>query len=146
MQLFFPDQLLLLPVATASSFPLLCLLSAKARAQFTSRNPFFSPSTLLRGECLGHVESLDNDLAYSVSEDPTPVHIDAIDSSTVTPNQDSHAVFSRSIDASLSAPQRDQLVALLECFGPSFDFPDTSIGRTSVVTHCIVTGTHAPLR
>lgn len=54
--------------------------------------------------------------------------------------------FLQSVDKGLSLEQRDKLIALLQCFRDSFDCVQTTLGRTSAVSHEIDTGSHAPLR
>lgn len=109
-------------------------------------NPFSCPSVLLRGECLGRIEELDPALVNTLPATPTSLDVNVLSSCDTATASTPPDVLQQAIDADLPPAQRDQLAALLQNFTSAFDLPHTALGRTSVVTHAIDTGTNAPLR
>lgn len=109
-------------------------------------NPFPSPSKLLRGEWLGLADDIDPLCAHVVPDHSNPLHIDAVDCSTLPSQPSFTEALSRCIDSNLTAQQRADIIALLERFRTSFDHQQPTLGRASTVCHQIDTGIHTPLR
>lgn len=120
-------------------------ISAGLSVLFVS-NPFSFPNALRLGECLGTVQPFASLLIREETDDAPHLSIAALSPPTAAPDPSSTEAFLRSIDDNLPAPQRAQLLTLLNQFRSSFDSHQSSLGQTSTVTHAIDTGDHAPLR
>ena len=108
-------------------------------------NPSPCIVTLVRGECLGKVEPVEDAQVLDAPDDShctSSRTISAVSTSDSSPTD----VFGPSIADNLTSVQRSQLLCLLDEFRHSFDVGQTSLGRTSAVTHRIDTGAQPPLR
>lgn len=109
-------------------------------------NPSATPCALLQGETLGFAEFVDARLVVDVPDDLSHVEISELSASPCSPGLLPSDAFAHCIDANLDATQRERITSLLSKFRSSFDCTQTSLGRTSTVTHSVDTGSHAPLR
>lgn len=108
-------------------------------------NLLSAPLTLLRGQCLGHVQAIQS--LYIVDVPDATSRDDLTDICTLSASDKSCTdIFSPSIADGLTPEQRSELIAVLYHFRSSFDAIQPSLGRTSTVTHHIDTGSHSPLR
>lgn len=107
-------------------------------------NPSDSPSSLLRGECLGSYEPYECILPATIPDSTVSLPICAV-TPTNAPN-DALDVFSDAIDSELAPTQREEIINLLLRFRSSFDRDQSGLSRTSAVVHRIDTGQQAPLR
>lgn len=140
--LFTPSEIFLRRRCIPLPFAVLAICSGETTMTVT--NPLSSPCSLRRGECLGRVEIVDSHLVIEVPDDAPDPQINALTPSETT--QLAPDLFHASIDDSLDPTQKAQLLRLLYRFRSSFDCEQHSLGRTSMVTHSIDTGSHAPLR
>lgn len=122
------------------------LLTVEATcANIYATNLLSVPVTLFRGECIGRLEDIDCVCTSQLPYQAKSLEIASV-TSALTSATSSLDVFLPSIDPDLPVDQRTQLLTLLDHFRSSFDFKQTSLGRTSAIVHRIDTGTHAPLR
>lgn len=88
-------------------------------------NPSPYTVTLVRGECLGRVEPLEDTQVVDAPDDthwPSSCTLSAVSQSDSSPED----IFGSSIAENLTPVQRSQLLCLLEEFRPSFDVAQTS--------------------
>ncbi|XP_077513753.1 uncharacterized protein LOC144124760 [Amblyomma americanum] len=101
--------------------------------------------TLLRGECLGHVEQLDLLMPFDDETLCGGTSVAALTSPSAVSDPFSPEMFHRSVASDLDPAHHEKLLALLHKFRSSFDHQTTSLGSATTVVHCIDTGPHAPL-
>lgn len=118
--------------------PLALLTIRNGASAMMITNQSTTSCALLHGETLGFVESVDPRLVTELLDDAPHLQVDELSATTpCTRDETCPEIFCRSIDENLDATQRAQLTALLSQFSSSFDSGQSSLGRTSVVSHAM---------
>lgn len=108
-------------------------------------NTFLHPIMLLRGECIGTVEAINEEQVIAVPDDTCSASYPNLSAISSTSAQLPSNVFDSSIAGILTVDRRSQLLSLLEEFSFLFTVGQPCLDWTSTVMHHIDTGSQPPL-